>query len=49
MEYDHKCICGHREKDHAPAGSAEQSGPCSVCDCGGFRATNVISSEKSEA
>jgi hypothetical protein len=55
MEYDHQCVCGHREKNHAPASgdnpeSKEQNRLCNVCDdCMGFKATNIVSNEKSEA
>lgn len=55
MEYDHQCICGHREKDHAPgpqssdADLGRQNRPCNVCnDCEDYKGTNIISTEKSE-
>ena len=43
MEYDHQCVCGHREKDH------DQGRVCSVCDCGSYTATNIVKLEKSDS
>jgi hypothetical protein len=51
MEYDHQCVCGHREKDHLQVPEhvrAKRRRPCNVCSCKDYKGTNIVSLEKGE-